>query len=644
MRSDTQAPRALPTVLQYPFHGFSSTDLDNACAGLGLLAFSRDDYVSEQRNIPIEPAPGILSTLRRSRTPPVYPLTQRELDTLRPGVLINDGPLNLAMLWLLRFESAPSQMHLFNTHLYLSLYRSVHDLEPQSRRDQSAMLASFTRSIDIFSKRWIFIPIFQHTHYSLIAIANPGYIRNCFHDDDGSTLVQDRIRVNEIIPCIIHLDSLQRDQLHPPAEIYSLIMKWLNDEFSRRQDLPAHPFPQRPFIRQTTKFITPQVPQQPNSCDCGMYTLRYFYGFIRKRFVPIRACDVFGRAAQFITNSSEFSFSHASVSTLRHHCHQLQRNLSSVYKERRTQFDTALSQDSDDVLAIYSPAKGSTDKIMASVPARSLISPQHSSVIGSAAHRPTTLPNLGSTCYMSSCLLLLKGITSHILDSRQFEVHPIDTDKADILRSMQIPFMAFVGALHTNNTDRLLLKSILSALYKASKFPSGNQDVNHFYTDRLLPLLRAKKVDCLFDIRLAISRTWSGTKGDITYNCPLVIDEPCLTVNICSTMQEAIDDWAAARPHTYRPPVLEEELETAKAIHAVAVGRELNPSEIQAHVRDYPPIDGFTKTSLHRTTANPCPILVIKINRINHNSVGMVPDYSGLSTRMTLDTVRDLSH
>ncbi|EJK63569.1 hypothetical protein THAOC_15765, partial [Thalassiosira oceanica] len=251
MRSDTQAPRALPTVLQYPFHGFSSTDLDNACAGLGLLAFSRDDYVSEQRNIPIEPAPGILSTLRRSRTPPVYPLTQRELDTLRPGVLINDGPLNLAML-------------------------CVHDLEPQSRRDQSAMLASFTRSIDIFSKRWIFIPIFQHTHYSLIAIANPGYIRNCFHDDDGSTLVQDRIRVNEIIPC------LQRDQLHPPAEIYSLIMKWLNDEFSRRQDLPAHPFPQRPFIRQTTKFITPQ----------------------------------------------------------------------------------------DDVLAIYSPAKGSTDKIMASVPAR----------------------------------------------------------------------------------------------------------------------------------------------------------------------------------------------------------------------------------------------------------------------------------
>ncbi|EJK59265.1 hypothetical protein THAOC_20536 [Thalassiosira oceanica] len=109
-------------------------------------------------------------------------------------------------------------------------------------------------------------------------------------------------------------------------------------------------------------------------------------------------------------------------------------------------------------------------------------------------------------------------------------------------------------------------------------------------------------------------------------------------------MQEAIDDWAAARPHTYRPPVLEEELETAKAIHAVAVGRELNPSEIQAHVRDYPPIDGFTKTSLHRTTANPCPILVIKINRINHNSVGMVPDYSGLSTRMTLDTVWDLSH
>lgn len=230
MRSDTQAPRALPTVLQYPFHGFSSTDLDNACAGLGLLAFSRDDYVSEQRNIPIEPAPGILSTLRRSRTPPVYPLTQRELDTLRPGVLINDGPLNLAMLWyvgfcsvsfsarfsgfsvffstrLLRFESAPSQMHLFNTHLYLSLYRSVHDLEPQSRRDQSAMLASFTRSIDIFSKRWIFIPIFQHTHYSLIAIANPGYIRNCFHDDDGSTLVQDRIRVNEIIPWYVYFCS-----------------------------------------------------------------------------------------------------------------------------------------------------------------------------------------------------------------------------------------------------------------------------------------------------------------------------------------------------------------------------------------------------------------------------------------------------
>jgi len=88
--------------------------------------------------------------------------------------------------------------------------------------------------------------------------------------------------------------------------------------------------------------------------------------------------------------------------------------------------------------------------------------------------------------------------------------------------------MAFVGALHTNLSDHALLKQILGALFNASKFTGGNHDVMQFYTDRLLPMLRAKKVDHLLDLRNAIELRWSGSRGGQSYHATIPTDSPCL--------------------------------------------------------------------------------------------------------------------
>jgi len=87
------------TILQYPFNGFNNRDLDDSCAGLGELAVSRDDFHAGQRSLSPGNVPGVFPTVRASTTYPNMTLTDKELATLSPRKLVNDGPLNFAMRW-----------------------------------------------------------------------------------------------------------------------------------------------------------------------------------------------------------------------------------------------------------------------------------------------------------------------------------------------------------------------------------------------------------------------------------------------------------------------------------------------------------------------------------------------------------------
>ena len=114
---------------------------------------------------------------------------------------------------------------------------------------------------------------------------------------------------------------------------------------------------------------------------------------------------------------------------------------------------------------------------------------------------------------------------------------------------------------------------------------------------------------------------------------------PPSLVGMHATMQDAIDSWASGSSKPYRPPDLEESLEQAKAIAAAQLGRELTVPEIEAIRCHHPPIDGNLKPRLLDSMASHAPVVVIKINRVNHNLTGTSEDYSDLNAKMILDQV-----
>jgi len=76
-------------------------------------------------------------------------------------------------------------------------------------------------------------------------------------------------------PCIIFLDSAK---LHHAGSVYKYVRKYLQivwDETRAATDGP------RTFDAHTIPGVSPQIPQQMNDCDCGVYLLHFVEKFLR---------------------------------------------------------------------------------------------------------------------------------------------------------------------------------------------------------------------------------------------------------------------------------------------------------------------------------------------------------------------------
>ena len=110
-----------------------------------------------------------------------------------------------------------SSTHNFNTNLYTCLsQKSLSDND----------LLKWTKNINLFQKRIIFIPIQQGIHWSLCVVINPGKIKN-----NANSNPEDEISY------ILLLDSLK---LHGKLNILKNIRRWLNnvykDKYTKEKD------------------------------------------------------------------------------------------------------------------------------------------------------------------------------------------------------------------------------------------------------------------------------------------------------------------------------------------------------------------------------------------------------------------------
>ena len=185
----------------------------------------------------------------------------------------------------------------------------------------------WTKNVDLFSKDFLFIPIHDQLHWSLVIVCHPGSGGIKTHEPNGPEAF------------MLHLDSMKQPSGHNSNAIGKLIKRYLQNEWKAKllQDgesvpklwVQEHPLEIRDFMKMVMR--RPQVPVQDNHYDCGSFVCAFLDYFIaglpnkiNTQMVPTvnksrffqRKKFTFARQPRFL---SQKWFEPDNASNLRHH-------------------------------------------------------------------------------------------------------------------------------------------------------------------------------------------------------------------------------------------------------------------------------------------------------------------------------------
>ncbi|XP_033141287.1 ubiquitin-like-specific protease 1D isoform X3 [Brassica rapa] len=192
----------------------------------------------------------------------------KDLECLAPQKFLRSPVMDFYIRFLQQQVPSADQIsedfHFFNTYFYKKLC----DALTHNGNDKEAFWINFRnwwKSSDIFRKAYIFIPIHEDLHWSLVII--------CIHDkEDESGLT------------ILHLDSLR---FHSRRRIVENVKSFLEYEWNYVKqgdyslDLPVSKQIWETFLHSINN-VDIEVPQQKNDFDCGVFVL-----FFIKRFIEV---------------------------------------------------------------------------------------------------------------------------------------------------------------------------------------------------------------------------------------------------------------------------------------------------------------------------------------------------------------------
>lgn len=139
------------------------------------------------------------------------------------------------------------------------------------------------RNVNIFQKKFIFIPINQDLHWSLLVVVNPGKMNTFWAKSRLKEAMKMRTYaeldlhtydMNEEIPCILMIDPY-KEPYHCSRKIVKNVVRWLNAENVRVGHIPKAFEPYNDIA-----FFQMKAPRQPNSYDCGVYVCKYAYALM----------------------------------------------------------------------------------------------------------------------------------------------------------------------------------------------------------------------------------------------------------------------------------------------------------------------------------------------------------------------------
>ncbi|XP_073132008.1 ubiquitin-like-specific protease 1D isoform X2 [Henckelia pumila] len=214
--------------------------------------------------------------------PEAIEICYSDMQCLTPESYLSSTIMNFYIQYLQKPTSSKAtercDFHFFNTYFYEKLKRDV-----LSKADKETSFVKFRRwwkGVNIFEKAYIFLPIHESLHWSLVIICIPDK-----EDESG--------------PIMLHLDSLG---MHSSSIIFDDVRSFLIGEWkflSQERDPPEIPIADKIWKKLSQKIGEKviEVPQQRNEYDCGVFVLFFIERFLDKARDRLKAEDLtmFGR-------------------------------------------------------------------------------------------------------------------------------------------------------------------------------------------------------------------------------------------------------------------------------------------------------------------------------------------------------------
>lgn len=207
-----------------------------------------------------------------SRHPQSVEICYVDMQCLAPETYLSSPIMNFYIRYLelsiITSDSDRRRYHFFTTYFYEKLKEAVQD-KKNDMKDKFSKLRRWWNgvnvNVNIFEKSYIFLPIHENHHWSLVII--------CIPDKE-----------DESVPILLHYDSLG---LHSSRSILENIKSFLKKEWTCLKEketsstCPLADSVWKNLPRRIEKQII-TVPQQKNEYDCGLFVLFFMQRFIEE--------------------------------------------------------------------------------------------------------------------------------------------------------------------------------------------------------------------------------------------------------------------------------------------------------------------------------------------------------------------------
>ncbi|CAM9497083.1 unnamed protein product, partial [Discosporangium mesarthrocarpum] len=264
-----------------------------------------------------------------------YPPEKRALDRIsvtandmlrtQEGEFLNDSLVDLKLKYMQRegllAEMGPHDSAMFQV-LSSHFFTKLREGSQYRFQETYNNVKSWTKNMDLFSKKFVLVPIAENLHWSMAVLVN-------LHKLKAFNGKYPTFEEGEEHPCMLFLDSLK---MHRPGRVFDYLSKYLEEEWRASGKGGCLKLDESSMPR-----VTPKVPLQDNGCDCGVYILRYAQELCRQ-WPKICKEDVENKLGKYfypnLFSPSDVSMERAKLASLLEQCRDLYKQ--EQEKERKS--------------------------------------------------------------------------------------------------------------------------------------------------------------------------------------------------------------------------------------------------------------------------------------------------------------------